>query len=98
MKSQLERDMCHPPDWATCPLPVFHHVATDRAVQRLGTLERKDVTGCIGSKNFEGPKPEYISTVDSIRHMSKDHRLWVKSLQEKVQEESLKLPKPKEPK
>jgi hypothetical protein len=31
---------------------------------------------------------EYISTVDSKRHMSKDRRLWVKSLQEKVQEES----------
>jgi hypothetical protein len=36
--------------------PVFLHVATDRAVQRLGTPEGKDVTSCVGSKTPEGPK------------------------------------------
>jgi hypothetical protein len=39
---------------------------------------------------------EYISNVDSIRHTSKDRRLWVKSLWENVQEESLKLSKTEE--
>jgi hypothetical protein len=38
-------------------------------------------------------RPEYILTFDSRRHMSKDRRLRVKALQEKVQEEGLKLPK-----
>jgi hypothetical protein len=89
--------MCHPPDWATCPLPVFFHVVTYHAVWRLGTLEGKDVTGCIGSKK-KARRLEYISTVDSRRHTSKDHRLWVKALREKVQEEGLKLLKPEEPK
>jgi hypothetical protein len=46
--------MCHPPDWAMCLLLVFFHVVTDRAVQRLGTLEEKDVTVCIGSRTPEG--------------------------------------------
>jgi hypothetical protein len=55
LKCQLESDMCHPPDWAMC-LPVFFHVAIDRVVQRLGTPEGKDVTGCVGSKNPEGLK------------------------------------------
>jgi hypothetical protein len=90
--------MCHPPDWATCLLPVFHHVVTDHAVWRLGTPVGKYVTGCVGSKTPEGPKAEYISTVDSRRHTSKDRRLRVKALWEKVQEESLKLLKPEEPK
>jgi hypothetical protein len=79
--------MCHPPDWAMCPLPVFFHMVTDRAVRRLGTLEGKDVTGCIGLKTPEGQRLEYISTVDSRRHTSKDRRLRVKALWEKVQEE-----------
>jgi hypothetical protein len=48
--------MCHLPDWATCPLPVFHHMATDHVVRRLGTPVEKDVTGCVGSKTREGPK------------------------------------------
>jgi hypothetical protein len=56
LKCQLERDMCHLPNWATCPLPVFLHMAKDRTVWRLGTLVGKDVTGCIGSKNPEGVK------------------------------------------
>lgn len=42
--------MCYPPDWTTCLFPVFHHVAIDCAIQRLGTLEGKDVTGCIELK------------------------------------------------
>jgi hypothetical protein len=54
LKSLLECDTWHPPDWATCPLPVFCHVAIDCAVQRLRTSEGKDVTGYIGSKNLEG--------------------------------------------
>jgi hypothetical protein len=45
-----------PFDWATYSLPVFHHVATDHAVQRQETPEGKDVTGCIGSETPEGPK------------------------------------------
>jgi hypothetical protein len=56
LKSHLEHDMCHPPNWATCPLLVFHHVVTNRAVQRLGTSKGKDVTGCVGLKAPKGSK------------------------------------------
>jgi hypothetical protein len=55
LKSQLECDTWNLPDWAMCLLPVFHHVATNRAVRRLGTPEGKDVAGCIGLKTPEGP-------------------------------------------
>jgi hypothetical protein len=48
--------MCHPPDWATCPLLVFFHVARDHAVRRLDTSEEKDVTVGIGSRNPEESK------------------------------------------
>jgi hypothetical protein len=43
-----------PADWATCPLLVYLHVATDCVVRRLGTPVGKDVTGCVGSKTPEG--------------------------------------------
>jgi hypothetical protein len=62
--------MCHLLDWATCPLLVFLHVATDREVQRLGTLEEKYVTICIGSRNPKGS--EYISIVSPRRHVAVD--------------------------
>jgi hypothetical protein len=39
-----------------CALLVFHHVATDRAVRRLGTPKEKDVTVSVGSRTLEGPK------------------------------------------
>jgi hypothetical protein len=32
LNCQLERDTCHPPDWALCLLLVFFHVATDSVV------------------------------------------------------------------
>jgi hypothetical protein len=54
MKCQLERDMCHVPDWATCLLLVFLHMETDRAIQRLGSLEEKYVTVYVGSRTPEG--------------------------------------------
>jgi hypothetical protein len=88
LKSQLERNTWHPLDWAMCPLPVFLYVATDHAVWRLVTPMGKYVTGCVGSKTPEGPNAEYKSTIDYIRHTSKDCRLQVKALWEKVQEES----------
>jgi hypothetical protein len=52
----------------------------------------------MGRKLPKARRLEYISTIDSIRHTSKDHRLQVKAFREKVQENSLKLLKPEESK
>jgi hypothetical protein len=41
------------------PRVCFHHFATWKQIvqsERLGTLEGKYVTGCVRSKNLEGPK------------------------------------------
>jgi hypothetical protein len=48
--------MCHLLDCATCPLLVFLHVAKDHAIHRLGTLEEKDVTVCVGLRTPKGLK------------------------------------------
>jgi hypothetical protein len=52
----------------------------------------------MGRKLPKARRPEYISTIDSIRHTSKDRRLQVKAFREKVQEDGLKLLKPEESK
>jgi hypothetical protein len=51
-------------------------MATDRAVQRLGTPEEKYVTVCIGSRTPKGRSLEYISTIDPRRHTTIDLVVW----------------------
>jgi hypothetical protein len=50
----------------------------------------------LGQKLSKAQRPEDILTVDSRRHTSKDHRILVKALREKVQEESFETSKAKE--
>jgi hypothetical protein len=38
LKCHLERDMCHPSDWATCQPLVFHHVALHLSMASGPTL------------------------------------------------------------
>jgi hypothetical protein len=58
LKSLLEHDMCHLPDWATCPLPTFHNVATDCSIWKTGHSKREGGDRLVGSKNLEGLKVE----------------------------------------
>jgi len=65
--------MCHPPDWTTCFLPLFHHMATDHVVERLVTPVAKDLTGFIWSKNPKGPKVGvYLD-----RQLKRKHGVWI---------------------
>jgi hypothetical protein len=72
-----------------CLLLVFHHVETNRAVQRMGTPEEKYV---IVGGEFENPKArrskarrdEVIhSHLSAGGHASANRELWVESLRKK---------------
>jgi hypothetical protein len=60
LKIRLERDTCHPPDWATCLLPAFHHVATDRAVWKTGHPRRERCVRLHWVETPEGKAGVYI--------------------------------------
>jgi hypothetical protein len=94
LKSRLERDTCHPPDWATCPLPTFLHVATDHAVQKTGHSRREGGDRLVGSKTPEGPKARVYIDRRFQRTRVEGSLTAGKTTQEKVQEGSLKLLKP----
>jgi len=81
LKSQLEHDTWPLPDWTTCLLPIFYHVATYHAVWRLGTLEGKYVTCCVGSKTAEGQSTYWPLIPKETRWLQ------VKASWEKAQEE-----------